>query len=141
LYQNKKLSISSSIITSYVLSTVNRSVLENSETLHRQLIYTPRYSVNGNIVVNYNSIQLYIYHQYMGYRFISSDNLQWLEPFHTSSAKISYSKNVKKLRTTFFAASNNIMNVNYSIMAGRPMPLRNYEVGVNLQIHRPKNIN
>jgi len=141
LYQHQKFSVATSVITSYVLSTVTKNSLENSETLHRQLIYTPRYSVNANVVLSVNKFQLFFFHQYMGYRFISSDNLHWLDPIHTSSVKLSYTKNLKRIVTTFFASTNNLFNADYSIMAGRPMPLRNYEVGINLRIQKPKTIN
>lgn len=122
------------LITSYVLSTVEASLQENSSTLHRQLEYTPRYTANANVSVGYgNRLSLVFFQQYAGYRFTTSDNSQWLNPYHLSSIKLNYGVKFGKLRLVAFCAVNNLFNENYLVIAGRPMPLRNYEAGITLQ--------
>lgn len=127
------------VVTGYVLSTVQKEEQENSGSLHKQLIYTPRYTVNGRLSLAYrNRFLLSYYHQYLGYRFTSSDNSSWLDPFHLSSLKCNY--RFEMLRTAFdlFAAANNFYDTNYTLLAGRPMPLRNYEIGLSIQFKKNK---
>jgi vitamin B12 transporter len=121
------------VITGYVLSTVLSAASENDNTASKQLIYTPRYTVNGNIFFGYDKLQLTYYHQYIGYRFTTSDNSQWLNPYYISSLRISCGIEVSKTRFGLFASCNNLFNTNYNVLAGRMMPLRNYEIGINMQ--------
>lgn len=132
-YHRNKFRAGVSLITAYVLSTVQSNALENDNTKDKQLIYTPRYTVNGNVSLGYSKTDVIFYHQYSGYRFISSDNLSWLDPYHVSSLRCNYKINFKELNVSLFAACNNLFNTNYSVLAGRPMSLRNYEFGISIQ--------
>jgi len=140
-YKKNKLRLGAGLITGYVLSTTQASTQENNNTLNKQLIYTPRYTVNGNISAGYENFNLVFFHQYMGYRFTTSDNSEWLSPYQVSSLRINYNFEIKKIRLIFYGACNNLFNSNYTILAGRPMPLRNYEFGITLQTRNksPKN--
>jgi outer membrane cobalamin receptor len=37
-----------------------------------------------------------------------------------------------------FCAVNNIFNKNYAVVLNRPMPLRNYEIGMRINYHKNK---
>lgn len=137
-YRKGKLNYGIGLISGYVLSTVNAQSQENSGTLNKQLIYTPRYTINGNASVGFANILLMYFHQYMGYRFTASDNSAWLNPYHFSSLKANYTVIVKKLNLNFFTACNNLFSEDYVVLAGRPMPGRNYEFGVSIQFHKIK---
>ncbi len=132
-YQKNKFRILTNVFTAYTLSTVNSSSQESGNTIDRQLIYTPRYSVNGNITFGYANYSLTYYHQYIGYRFTASDNSQWLSPYHYSSLRFNMRANIgSDTDMILYAACNNLFNTNYSIVAGRFMPLRNFEIGISL---------
>lgn len=127
------------LTTSYGRSTIEANLQENNGTLHRQLEYTPRYTANANLSVAYgNHFTLVFFQQYAGYRFTTSDNRQWLNPYHLSSLKFNYSTQIKKVKLVLFAAANNLFNASYVVIAGRPMPLRNYEIGITLQTKHQK---
>lgn len=132
-YQKNKFKAFTTIATSYVLSTVKSNYQENDNTQNKQLIYTPRYSVNANFSIGYDNTILTYYHQYMGYRFTTSDNTQWLTPYHYSSLRLTTSLNLNQSKLILFAACNNLFNTNYTIISNRPMPLQNFEVGISLQ--------
>lgn len=117
---------------SYVLSTVVSDDLPNSNALGKQLIYTPVYLMNASAYIYYESISLNFFHQYTSSRYTSSDNSQWLDPYQLSSLKLSYGFEQKSYQLITFLACNNLFNTNYSVMAGHPMPLRNYEIGLCL---------
>lgn len=137
-YQKKKLRFGVGIMTSYILSTIQSSNQENNATVGKQLIYTPRYSVNGNILLGYAKSTIIFFHQYVGYRFTTSDNSEWLNPYHISSLRFNYTVDAKKINFVLFSACNNLFNYNYSILAGRPMPLRNFELGLTIQYKHKK---
>jgi vitamin B12 transporter len=138
-YRRNKLRAGMGVVTGYVLSTVESSVQEHNNTVGKQLIYTPRYTVNSNVLIGYDKIDAVFFHQYIGYRFTSSDNLRWLAPYQVSSLRVNYHPEIKKLKIILYAACNNLFNNYYTILEGRPMPLRNYEIGITLQTRNNNN--
>jgi vitamin B12 transporter len=132
-YRKNKLQLGAALITGYVLSTTQASSQENNNTVNKQLIYTPRYTVNANISAGYGNVNLVLFHQYIGYRFTTSDNSEWLNPYSVSSLRVNYTLDIKKMKLIFYAAGNNLFNTNYTVLAGRVMPLRNYEFGITIQ--------
>lgn len=137
-YQKDNFRIGCSFMTSYVLATIESTEHENDNSVGKQLIYTPRYALSGTAFIALNHFEIYYYHQYFGYRFTSSDNATWLDPYHVASLRANYSITTGKLKFLLFAACNNLYNQNYTVMESRPMPLRNYEVGITVQL-RTKN--
>jgi iron complex outermembrane receptor protein len=135
-FRRNKFAVGAGVITGYVLSTVTNSDQENGNTKDKQLIYTPRYTVNSHVSLAYDQLSLVYYHQYIGYRFTSSDNLQWLPPYHYSSVKLNWGTKLKETSVVLFASCNNLLDANYSVIAGRPMPLRNFELGISLSANK-----
>lgn len=135
-WQHKNLNLAFLIRSGYVLSTVFKSSLQDDASLGRQLIYTPRYNGSASLQFGFRSARLVWTTQYAGYRFTSSDNAQWLAPFLVHQARLSLSllKNLLQLNLQ----CNNISNAVYSVVAGRPMPLRNYEAGLVFKINNLK---
>ena len=132
-YLKNKFRCNINVVTGYVLSTVTSNTQENNNSVNKQLIYTPRYTVNSTILVGYDKMAITYFDQYIGYRYTTSDNSQWLDPYKISSTRINYNINFKAFNFTVFGACNNLFNKNYTILSGRPMPLRNYEMGITLQ--------
>jgi vitamin B12 transporter len=132
-YKKNKFRAGIGLISAYILSTVQENGQENDNTVNKQLIYTPRYTINGHISIGYDQADLVFFHQYNGYRFTTSDNLSWLDPYQVSSLRFNYRLEFKSIKFILFAACNNLFNTNYTILAGRPMPLRYYEFGISLQ--------
>jgi vitamin B12 transporter len=134
-YQRKSTYIKLQTQTSYVLSTVEKSELREDASIGQQLIYTPRYQVNGNLIIGAKKWFVLYNHQYIGYRFTSSDNLNWLMPYHIGNVKLNYTCQYKQTLLTFFSSINNCWNANYTVIQNQPMPLRYYEAGIRIQQH------
>ncbi|MES2679124.1 MAG: TonB-dependent receptor [Bacteroidota bacterium] len=132
-YTKNKLRLCADLATGYVLSTAIANSQENNSATGKQLIYTPRYTINDNVSAVYKRAGLFFFHQYVGYRFTTSDNSTWLPPYHVCSVKFNYSQPLKKINLSLFAACNNLFNSNYRIITGRPMPLRNFEIGITFR--------
>ncbi len=126
--------IKMSVASAYILSTIEKSKISNDASLGRQLIYTPRYNINGSMQLILKKIFVLYTHQYVGYRFISSDNWQWLEPYQVGNLSVGYSFRLKKLYGQWMGGINNVFNTSYMIVSQRPMPPRNYFIQINLQI-------
>lgn len=136
-YTYNKLKTQIGFNSAYVLSTSTESDLENDASVNKQLIYTPRYNYGGNFSITYNKFNVSYYHNYIGYRFTTSDNTAWLKPYHISNLKINYQYGFEKLTLITSFQINNLFNSSYMIIAQRPMPLRNYEVGLTLIYNKP----
>ena len=130
-----------SLMSAYVLSTVLEDQNENSSAIGRQLIYTPRYSGNVQLQAGFKNLNLVYLQQYTGYRFTSSDNRNWLDPYHLSSLRLNLIQEFRKQSFTLSLACNNLFNTSYYSLLGRPMPLRHYEASLTLHFkHKKSNI-
>ncbi|MDO9001640.1 MAG: TonB-dependent receptor [Bacteroidota bacterium] len=132
-YIKNKFRCAVNIVTGYVLSTIESNNQENNNSVNKQLIYTPRYTINSNVLIGYKKTAITFFNQYVGYRYTTSDNSQWLNPYQISSLRLNHTINFKVISFNVFGACNNLFNENYTILLGRPMPLRNYEIGITLQ--------
>jgi iron complex outermembrane receptor protein len=126
--------------TSYVRSTVVESEIANSGSVGRQLIYTPLYTANSNLSAGFRNSSIFCLVQYAGYRFTTTDNSSWLHPYVVISLRATQSLNFLRCRLVLFAAVNNLLDQEYAVLAGRPMPLRSIECGITIHInHQLKN--
>jgi iron complex outermembrane receptor protein len=138
-YGKSKLRAGAVFGTSYVLSTVASVAQDGNASAGRQLIYTPRYTFNGSVYITMDKTALSFYHQYTGFRFTTSDNSEWLSPYQVSSVRLSgplYHKD--EFSFFIYGACNNLFGTNYMVVSGRPMPQRNYEIGVTLKTTKRK---
>lgn len=140
-YTKNKLRIQLKCLTAYVLSTVNRTILEGDPTLKKQLIYTPRYTANSSLTFSYKHFAIAYFHNYAGYRFTSSDNGSWLTPYHYSTLRGSVGYQYNKFNVSFFGNINNILNRDYEVLQNIPQPLRYFEFGAQVIFTHNKKIN
>ncbi|MCD6020057.1 MAG: hypothetical protein K0S53_3178 [Bacteroidetes bacterium] len=137
-YKNKEFSARLIFNTSYVLSTYTKNEQENDNSIGRQLIFTPRYTGQASISINYKKFNLLFNQAYTGYRFTSSDNTSWLYPYCIANLKGGYQYAFSNVSMEIFGSINNLFNKNYVVIANNPMPLRNYEIGLSMNYHKQK---
>jgi iron complex outermembrane receptor protein len=137
-YLKKDVLLKLIIHTAYVLSTNQKNTSENDNSVGRQLIYTPRYNGQASILVNYKNISLLFNNNYTGYRFTTTDNTSWLNPYYIANVKCSYNYSFSTVNMELFCSINNLLNKNYVVVQNTPMPLRNYEVGLCMNYHKKK---
>lgn len=140
-YMRKHWSLKAVVNTAYVLSTNQKPTSDNDNSLNRQLIYTPRYSGNGNVYVAYKNTSVSINQGYTGYRFVTTDNTAWLNPYSITNIKLTHKLLLKQSTLEGFFAINNVFNKNYMIVSQRPMMRRNFEVGLTINYHHKKTTN
>ncbi len=132
-----KLKFRLGVLTNYVVSTNQKAKTENDASVDKQLIYVPMYSGSGKFSIEYKSLIVTYRQTYTGYRYTSTDNIEYLEPYSIASLYVSYKFSFKKYTATFFAQANNLFNENYQVLLNRAMPLRNYQAGLSIQFNQP----
>jgi vitamin B12 transporter len=124
----------------YVKSTNQRAKMENDASVGKQLIYTPVWQSNFGCSIKWKNWEAWWQQIFIGQRFISTDNHQALPSLTYSNLRLSYNTTMKSVPVDCFVQFNNLFNTHYQIMAMRPMPLFNLQVGghVSLQFNKNK---
>jgi vitamin B12 transporter len=134
-WELNQLKFSTTLLTNYVVSTnENKSSIVDA-AYNKQLIYVPMYSGQIKFNIGYKKLNAAYRQSYTGYRYTSSDNSEFLNPYQLGSLHFSYQLNYKKWRSSAFLQVNNVWNTEYQIMANRAMPLRNYALGITFEIN------
>lgn len=141
LFKEKKYFVKLYGNTSYVLSTNEKAINENDESVGRQLIYMPRYSLTGGLVIVFKDFNVLLNHSYTGYRFTSTDNASWLEPYQITNMKLTYALHFSSTEFKTYFAVNNMFNQSYQVVMNRPMMGRYYEIGINWTYQKIKHKN
>lgn len=115
-------------------NTINKSIINNSELLNRQLIYVPKHNLNLFALISYKEVSIYASNQFTGKRFTNSDNSIFLEPYFliNTGAIVSYKLDI--YRFTMQPEIRNLLNVAYQPIPWRAMPGRSYFLTLNLSL-------
>lgn len=114
----------------YTLSTTEASYLQQDYSIGRQIPYVPRYQLRAEAGLRLGRLSCSWLHTYTGYRFVTTDESQYLQPFFTGNIMLSYDCYHGRNTWKFNARLNNVFNANYESVVGRVMPGRNGSVGV-----------
>ena len=118
------------VSTTYVIATTVQSSLPGDGSIGKQIPYTPRYSGQAHLGVIRKKVELEYAHVYTGYRFITTDESEWLTPYQTGQVSAMIHLSVWRTRCDVFARCGNIWNTRYQVVAERPMPGTNYIGGI-----------
>jgi iron complex outermembrane receptor protein len=129
----KKLKCFSRNVFNYNLSTIQKSNLPNDHSIGRQLIYTPMYNAVTEWGLLYKGFSLSANLAYYGYRYTSSDNYEYLDPFYLLGARLTYTKKLSAGLLDLFADAGNLLNEKYAWVAQRPALPRNFNIGLSYQ--------
>lgn len=120
--------------TAYVLSTTSDSYLLNDGSIDKQIPYTPRYNGQLNAGFGYKGWFFNYNHTYTGYRFITTDESQWLEPYRTANVQCLYTTMLRNYRLQLSVQCNNIFSEEYQVVNARPMPGINWLAGAKMEL-------
>lgn len=135
-YKQRNTFISFKLQTQYVLSTVNQVSAINDASLNKQLIYSPLYTGNASLQLQlYNQFSCTWHTQYVGYRYTTSDNTQFLSPYLLHHLNFSYQLKTKALQHEFVLWLNNITQQDYTVMLHRPMPGFSFQIGYKINFN------
>mgnify|MGYP002474209328 CR=1 FL=1 len=131
---NKDLVLHIGIKTAYVLSTTLESYMPNDGSIGKQIPYAPRYSGNINAGLTYKGILVNYDHTYTGYRFVTTDESIFLQPYNTGNLQVMFPLPFKKADTQLGVQVQNIWNTQYEVIAYRPMPLRFFLINLSVAL-------
>ncbi len=118
--------------TSLIRAITRASHVPGDGSIGMQIPYTPAWQWQANaggtvarFYFNYN-------HTYSGYRFITTDESQLLPAFHTGNMQVMYTWMPGVSSLQFVFQCNNVFDRPYQVVAGRPLPGRNWLAGITL---------
>jgi iron complex outermembrane receptor protein len=117
------------------LSTQVSSITSNDASLGKQLIYEPLHKVYGGLQMNFRGFQIDYSHQFTSKRFTSSDNVYALPSFQTANLMLTKTFHSTQFDFTMSAVVENLYNTKYYMIESRPMPGRNFKIGVIFKCH------
>lgn len=120
--------------TSYILATTTSSYIAQDGSIGRQIPYTPRYNMRAGLGATAGAWSIDYFHLYTGYRFTTTDESAWLEPYHTGNIIAAWTHRLRQHTLSANLQCNNIWNARYAIAGFRPMPGINWLAGFRLDI-------
>jgi vitamin B12 transporter len=125
----------------YVNSINTKVYAEDITALGKQLAYIPVHTGFARFQYSFSRLQFHIGAIYNGSRFTTSDNNRdyQLPAYMTLQTGLSYELRYKQHSGLLALLVNNLGNSTYQVMENRPMPLRNYQLNLKINIDYDKN--
>lgn len=120
----------------YVRATSQKTNFPADVSLGKQLVYVPADRFNAMCQVAFRKWYVAYLHQYTGIRFTASDHSAWLPGFSVAQVTVGKRMDYKSSWGDVFVRVNNVFDVEYQAIAWRPMPGRNFQVGVSIDFNR-----
>ena len=139
--QYAKNNFSTSFSIKYALvNAVNGNDIPNKNEAGKQLIYIPKHKAVAQIVVAYKKTLLQYNHQLNGEMFYTADNSKSLPLYHMGNVVLSHQFVFKQMTLQVFGKANNLWGEAYQVIVWRPMPLQNFEVGIQFNFNHKTNV-
>jgi vitamin B12 transporter len=119
---------------SYTNTISMDAISANDNSQNKQLIYVPLHNFNTSLQVQYRRFYIRSIHSFTGLRYTTTDNTQSLPASYLThlEAGKDFCFNNQQIGLSF--RINNITDSQYQVVEGRPMPGRNYEMTVRLNL-------
>lgn len=124
----------SSILYAYTLSTTQQSAIANDYSIGKQIPYVPRYQFKMSVGFQHKNLEMHLVQTYTGYRFVTTDESQYLKPYAISTLWAAYHYRYQALKGAINLRFNNILNTAYQSIVGRVMPGRNGNISFTFEI-------
>ncbi len=83
--------------------------------------------------LNYKKTGLNLFYNLTGKRYTDFENVNFLPAIDYVEGNIFQDFKISKIKFRVKFEINNILNADYQIISGYPMPLRNYKINLNLE--------
>lgn len=118
---------------SYTNSVNKSSGFAGDPSLNKKLFYIPAHQLKINAGIEFFNAGINLFYSYTGIRYTDKENLYFLPAEGLTEGNVYYNFSLaEKVRAQIKLEINNILNNNYQIISGYPMPLRNYKLGLSL---------
>ena len=99
-------------------------------------IFVPQHSGNAAMGMNYKKLTLKINSIYTGMRFTSTDGYSFLPGYFLFNSNLFYDIKYDKYAIVCAVSCDNIADISYQSMPGRPMPGRSFQVSVTIKYNQ-----
>lgn len=99
---------------------------------NKQVIYLPQESSKTNLNISYKDAGVNFYYRFIGKRYTDFENTRFLPAVDLLDGNVFYNYTLWKLKLQAKVEVNNILDTDYQIMPGYPMPLRNFKLGLSI---------
>ncbi len=132
-YKTEKISLNFMAAYQFNFSTQLSNFQVNDAANKKQLIYEPVHKATITLSFVYREFGLQYAHQFTGKRFTSTDNILFLPSFHTGNLLLSKTMRWQQFELALNVGVDNLYNSRYYMVESRPMPGRNYKLGLILK--------
>lgn len=130
---SKSLNANVNINYSYTQSTNKSNTPGNEASFGRQIFYIPMELAKWNFSLNYKNTGINLFYTFTGKRFTNFENTEFLRAVDLIEGNIYQNFNFGKINTQLKFEVNNLLNSDYQIISGYPMPLRNYKLSLGFE--------
>ena len=134
-YKHRQIGAGLQILSNYILS----SSANTAKGTFLQMPYVPMYSGSAVFTLSLKNWSLRSAYTYTGYRYLSTDNYHYLNPYSIVDLRLAKTFVFKEILLNVFAEVNNLLNENYQSISQYGMPLRNYRIGILFNYQPNKN--
>lgn len=121
---------------SYTKAVRAKPRFEGDPAFGKQLPNIPMYLGSVSATFSIKRTTLYYVHRFTGLRFTLADNSAFIPSFHTGAVGIRQAVYFLGFKLNAWFELDNLTNTRYEIIEFRPMPGRNFRVGVSLGFHK-----
>ncbi|MBK8552328.1 MAG: TonB-dependent receptor [Ignavibacteria bacterium] len=118
---------------SYTQSTNKSNTPGSESSFGRQIFYIPMELAKCNVSLNYKNTGINLFYTFTGKRFTNFENTEFLRAVDLIEGNIYQNFNFGKINTRLKFEVNNLLNADYQIISGYPMPLRNYKLSLGFE--------
>jgi len=130
---NKKVKLDFGINYTKTFSIKNSEDYPNDNTKGNQLIYIPEDMFKFNFNFRYSPYEVNIFGNYYGKRYSDFENKEYLPQNFVLDANAGTTIDLRFIKMSLKFEVNNLLNENYQLISGYPMPLRNYNFILTLK--------
>lgn len=117
----------------YTDARKTKADFEGDRNIDKQLVYVPQFTSKAGLDFSYSNLRAGVFYDLIGSRYTNVENTRSLPPTGLLEANIQYIIPLSLFYITGRLEANNILNEGYQLIAGYPMPLRNFTFKLNIE--------
>lgn len=130
---SKPAELSGSLSFVYNNSVKSGQDFAGDNTAGNNLPYIPKFAVKAGAGISLSMLECSIFYEYIGERFTSLSNNSTLSPANLLEAGIQYTLTLNTFSITGRIEAENILNEDYQMISGYPMPMRSFNFRINME--------
>lgn len=134
-FQLNKMKVEFNMAYTYSKSTNHSTLIQNDQTLYKQLVYVPLHNANAELRVLYKGSFISYHQRFIGERYTTTDNLRSLPSYLVGDVAIGSRCALKHIVLSALFKINNCWNTSYQAIEWMAMPGRNYQIILKINFH------